>query len=288
MSRAIVTADRTRLIAGPYRTPCCKIGRTLRCAIRGKVIVRGIREAPIQWPYTCNPKGGSPTIIVCGDLARAIHVESETAICHWWGVGTDTVWKWRKALGVKPINKGTSELLGRWSPATVQSKKARSKLKVALKSPERAAKIAAGRRGKPRPPHVAEAVRRANLGRKLSAESRQKMSEAHKRRGTIPPAAGVPWTADEEALLGTMSDAEVAARTGRTLVAVQSRRYVFGVPNVMKRNPISKPPRWTPKRERLLGTMPGTVVARKLRCSPISVFNRRKKLGVLSFRADSQ
>jgi hypothetical protein len=28
-------------------------------------------------------------------------------------------------------------------------------------------------------------------------------------------------------------------RTGRTLGAVQARRYVFGVPNVIKRNPIN-------------------------------------------------
>jgi hypothetical protein len=223
-------------------------------------------------------------LIVCGDLARAVRVESETAVCHWWGVGICTVWTWRKALGVKRITKGASELLSRWTPATVQSRKAKAKLAPALRSPERAAKIAVAKRGKPRPPHVGEALRVANLGKKLSADCRQKMSKAHKRRGTIPPAAGVPWTADEDALLGTMPDADVAARTGRTLVAVQSRRYVFGVPNVMKRNPISKPPRWTPKRERLLGTMPDTVVARKLRCSPISVFNRRKKLGILSFR----
>jgi hypothetical protein len=56
------------------------------------------------------------------------------------------------------------------------------------------------------------------------------MSEAHKQDGTIPRVAGMPWTAAEDALLGTMPDTEVAARTGRTLVPVQSRRFMFRVP----------------------------------------------------------
>ena len=55
--------------------------------------------------------------------------------------------------------------------------------------PERAAKIAAAKKGKPRPPHVIEAMRSANIGRKHTVETRRKMSEAHKRRGTMPPKA---------------------------------------------------------------------------------------------------
>src|SRR5262245_21896241 len=43
-----------------------------------------------------------------------------------------------------------------------------------LNTPERAAKIAAAKRGKPRPCHLIEAVRRANLGRKHSPETRAK------------------------------------------------------------------------------------------------------------------
>src|SRR5262249_25895209 len=77
--------------------------------------------------------------------------------------------------------------------------------------------------------------------------------------------------------LGASAEASVPVITA-------PRRYVISVPNVMKRNPISKPPRWTPKRERLLGTMPDTVVARKLRCSPFSVFNRRRKPKIPRYR----
>ena len=44
--------DRVKLLAGPYRMPRCKVGRALRCSLRGKVHVAGIHEAPIPWPYT--------------------------------------------------------------------------------------------------------------------------------------------------------------------------------------------------------------------------------------------
>jgi hypothetical protein len=55
------------------------------------------------------------------------------------------------------------------------------------------------------------------------------MSEAHKRRGTRPPAAGRPWTPEEDALLGTMPDPEVARRTGCTPGAIQWRRAALGI-----------------------------------------------------------
>ena len=41
------------------------------------------------------------------------------------------------------------------------------------------------------------------------------------------------------AMRGKITVKDVAERTGRTLGAVQARRYVFGVPNVIKRNPIN-------------------------------------------------
>jgi hypothetical protein len=50
------------------------------------------------------------------------------------------------------------------------------------------------------------------------------MSAAQRRRGAWPPAAGKPWEAWEEALLGKISDAEVARRTGRPESAVYSWR----------------------------------------------------------------
>jgi hypothetical protein len=43
-------------------------------------------------------------------LAKAVRREAAQAVAHWWGVGTDRVWKWRKALGDGATTKGTSRL----------------------------------------------------------------------------------------------------------------------------------------------------------------------------------
>lgn len=154
----------------------------------------------------------------------------------------------------------------------------------ALGSPDRAAKIAAAKRGKPRPANVIEALRKANLGRKLTAEHRAKMSADHKRRGTRPPAAGVPWTAAEDVLLGTMKDRDVAARTGRSEAGVSERRYELGMPPFTRRATRGIPIAWTEAKDQLLGTVSDVALARRLRCSPMTVFYRRRRLNVPPFR----
>ena len=250
--------DRVKLLFGPYRTPRCKMGGSLRCVMRERVKVAGLTDARIPWPYVPQPGGnGHRSLILCGDLVKAVRRESETAVAYWWGVSAQTVWKWRKALGVEKNTEGTIDLNRRWSPETVLNEEATRKRMESMKSPERAAKIAAARRGKPRPTHVIEALRKANTGKKASEEARRRMSEAHKRRGTIPPAmAGPLWTPEEDALLGTMPDKDVAERIGRTPTAVPAHRSDLGIPNFFKRKPPRKPPRWTPEKDVLLGTMP--------------------------------
>src|SRR5262249_26605268 len=96
-------------------------------------------------------------------------------------------------------------------------------------------KIAAAKRGKPRPRHVIEAMRKANLGRKHTGEARAKMSEAHRARGTRPPWLGPPWSPKEDALVRRLPAAEAAARTGRTLAAVYSRRRALRLPDGRRR-----------------------------------------------------
>jgi hypothetical protein len=144
-------SDTTKLIAGPYRMPRCTVERWLRCLRRGTVKVRGIHEAPIQWPYTLPRNGGGrPILILCGDLARAVRTESTLAICHWWGVKRTTVWKWRQALGVEPHTDGTLDLKRRQAPDTVRSEKSNRRRRKADKSPERRAKLVAAFRGRKR------------------------------------------------------------------------------------------------------------------------------------------
>jgi hypothetical protein len=107
------------------------------------------------------------------------------------------------------------------------------------------------------------------------------MSEAHKRRGTIPPGIlGPVWEREENALLGTMPDKEVAKRVGRSATAVHAHRRSLGIRSYYKRKPQSEPVKWTPAKDKLLGTMPDSKVARRLGCSPMAVFYRRRKLRI--------
>ena len=61
-----------------------------------------------------------------------------------------------------------------------------------------------------------------------------------------------PWTAEEDALLGTRSDRALARNLGRTVKAVQNRRQLKGV-RLMKK--------WRPEDDKILGTRPDRQVA---------------------------
>jgi hypothetical protein len=271
---------RFKLLFGPYRTPRFHYGDVVTCEIRGNVKIVGLTAARIPWPK-CRTGKRCRAIILYGALADAVRRESAKAIEYWWGVGQFTVWKWRKALGVDRMTEGTSALMSRWAPETIQSEEAAKNLAGVQNSPERAAKIAATLRGKPRPKHVIKALIKANKGRKLSAKHRRKMSDAHKRNGRRP---GMSWPPEDIALLGAMTDAGVAEQTGRTETAVAGMRERMGIAPFTKRAPRGKPTIWTPAKDRLLGTMSDVDLARRLRCPPMAVFYRRKRLKIAAFR----
>ena len=111
--------NRSQLLHGPYRTPATAVGQTLTCVIRGRVKVAGFSNGRIPWPLARNDRNGGRgpgTYVVCGDLVTAIHHESSKVIQYWWGVGSSTVTRWRRALGVQPHNEGTRELWRLWRP----------------------------------------------------------------------------------------------------------------------------------------------------------------------------
>jgi hypothetical protein len=151
-------------------------------------------------------------LVLYGALAEAVGRESGLAVGYWRNVGPDTVWKWRKALGVGATTTGTSRLRHEWGvePAQLENM---AKAKARAGDPERRAKISAARKDKPRPPHVGRAVAEAHRGTHHSAQTRARMRETHRHRGTRPPGASRPWTAEEDALVRTLSAAEVATRT---------------------------------------------------------------------------
>src|SRR5262245_4745192 len=104
-------------------------------------------------------------------------------------------------------------------------------------SPERREKIAAALRGKAPPRHVVEAARKGRTGKPHDEAARAKMSRAHRQRGTLVPGT-VPWTAEEDEAVRTMTPAEAVKRTGRTLVAVWARRRVLKLPDGRSARPV--------------------------------------------------
>src|SRR5262249_4292315 len=112
-------------------------------------------------------------------------------------------------------------------PERLDEQDRRKAVELANTPQANAKKAEAARNRKP----TARQLKVLACGRKLTQtpEARRKRSASHKARGTIPPAAGVPWTAEEEALLGMVPDEVVARKTGRTVYAVESRRQLLRI-----------------------------------------------------------
>src|SRR5579884_614707 len=115
LKRDIGDEKRFALLHGPYRAPKVAAGEWLLHHLRGEVKVKGFTDARIPWPYGgCRGIKGRASLILCGDLIRAVQCESALAVCFWWGVGSTTVSRWRRALQTPVVNEGTSRLHGRW------------------------------------------------------------------------------------------------------------------------------------------------------------------------------
>jgi hypothetical protein len=126
-------SENIRLLYGPYRTPKCRVGSELECEARGRtVIIAGISDAPIQWPYA--KKRGKQSLILCGNLVNAVAVEAVLAVAYHWGVSRSTVNSWRRALGVPTNNPGTLRLKRYYSvigQEMVRSPESRAKMSAA-------------------------------------------------------------------------------------------------------------------------------------------------------------
>jgi hypothetical protein len=128
-------------LLGSYATPPLQIGDRVVCALRGEVEVVGLSSGPIPWPIGRTlPRGRQRFLIVCDGLAEAIRRESAEALQHWWGMGADTVRKWRRALGVT-TTEGTDLLKREVHAAHLLA--AREAALPKLSSAERRARISA-------------------------------------------------------------------------------------------------------------------------------------------------
>jgi hypothetical protein len=102
-----------RLLAGPYTPPPLRRGDRTTCLYRdADVVITSWTAAPIPWPRCCRPgtHGGGSGLLLDEELARAVRNESAAAVCHWWGVSGDVVWRWRKALGVRLLDSDGTRL----------------------------------------------------------------------------------------------------------------------------------------------------------------------------------
>jgi hypothetical protein len=219
----MLDVERFKLLHGPYRMPRCRIGKRLVCKVRGEVIVCAISAGRIPWPI--GKRGRAKALVVCGDLARAVRRESNLAVSYWWGITGQTVTIWRKALGVPQVNEGTARLYVDYAPERL-TEEVRQQATAKANSPEANAKKGACWRGQPKPAHVLEALRRANVGRKLTEEHKAKIGAGLRRGGHRPP-KGKVWEPWELALVGTLPDEEVAERTGRSVLAVSGKRCLL-------------------------------------------------------------
>jgi hypothetical protein len=178
--------DKCRLMHGPYQAPDLRVGDRADCLLRGTVVITSWTDARISWPRCRRPVGKSrPSVLLDSELARAVRAEAAAAVMYWWGVSDGVIHRWRKFLDVtRTNNPGTRRLV----QAGAETQQAR-----VWTDAERQAKR--------------EAAHRLNL-----------------RKSLVLGYHGAWWTDEELALLGTLPDAEVAARTGRTASAVRVKR----------------------------------------------------------------
>jgi hypothetical protein len=130
------------------------------------------------------------------ELARAVRHEAVTAICHHWRVTPGVVWRWRKALGI-----------GRTDPEG-----SRRLIQAAA---------TAG----------AEVMLQYEYTAEERQQRRQRALELNLARHLETGYHGPWWTAEDIALLGRLTDHEVAKRVERTRDAVRQKREELGLPN---------------------------------------------------------
>jgi hypothetical protein len=162
------------------------------------VVITGWTDARISRPLRrpLDNRMGRPTILLDDELARAVRHEAAAAIRHWWGGSVGVVWRWRRCLGVGRTDSEGSRRLNQ--------------------SAAEAGGAAMHERGLT--DQEAEELRRRAVELDLGQY--------------LPTGCHAPRRTDGElALLGTMPDEELAARTGKRPGAVSLKRRRLGMPN---------------------------------------------------------
>jgi hypothetical protein len=102
-----------QLLHAPYTPPALRRGDRATCLVRdADVVITSWSDARISWPR-CRAvgRGGAGSgLLVDEELARAVRLESSLALQHWFGINAETVWRWRRILGVPKWNPGSARL----------------------------------------------------------------------------------------------------------------------------------------------------------------------------------
>jgi hypothetical protein len=173
--------------------------------------------------------------VLFGDLARVVVAESNQAVAHWFGIPPGTVSTFRKALGVGKMNAGTTRLRKAYGKED-WFKEAQKKAQKTPWTEKRRRKQSKLFKGKARPKHVIEALRKGRTGKPQSPATRDKITRSHLARKKSHIHAEVALAADFDELVRTLPPAEVARRSGRTLTAVYHRRHRLGINDGCKTN----------------------------------------------------
>ena len=144
----MIDSERFKLLYGPYLPPKCQEGDKLRCEHRGREVrVGAISDAPIRWP--CAWAKGPRSPILCGELIRAVRLESAIAVAHHWGVNRATVSIWRRGLKVARMTLGSIRLRIDYS-SEILTPEVRALAATARRFPHTWAKIRLAKLGQPR------------------------------------------------------------------------------------------------------------------------------------------
>ncbi len=107
---------------------------------------------------------------------------------------------------------------------------ARKKAHAKNTHPERRRKIAEAMRGKPRPRHVVEAMRKGRMGKPQPPHVGQIVAANYRKRkanGIVP--RGRAWTEEDDQIVRNNRGTVAAQMLGRTLASVYSRRTRLGL-----------------------------------------------------------
>jgi hypothetical protein len=247
--------DKFKLLFGPYYAPKVPRDNRLRCERRGGwvTVAKAFSDGPISWPR----RKGTNSIILCGELVQAVQMESALAVAYHWGVCADLVSDWRRALGVPEANTGTRHLM---------------RATLAALSPE-VRRRAAGRAENPTTVLKRDAaLQKRGLPLVRPATSKSAKDWIARTGRPLDPEQRL-WTPQEEALLGTDTDEQIAPKLKRTKTAVGWRRVLLGIPAWQAK--YSRP--WTAEEDALLGKLPDQELAKRLKRTLEAVKVRRKQ-----------